>query len=96
MEGTIVLGQRALRAEPATAGAVAAIKIVTRTEHHRACPKGTTSEGEREDPIRSPRQQMAFITEFAPKNHQSQARLLALMRTRTVTALLTFPIQRHP
>jgi len=47
MEGTIVLGQRALGAEPATAGAVAAIKIVTRTECHRACPKGTTSKGER-------------------------------------------------
>ena len=46
MEGAIVLGQRALRAEPATTGSVAAIKIIT--ECHFACPKGTTSKGERE------------------------------------------------
>jgi len=65
MEGAIVLGERALRAEPTTAGAVAAIKIITRTECHCACPNGTTK-GER-DPIRSPRQQTAFITEFTPK-----------------------------
>ena len=67
MEGAIVFCQRALRAEPAETGAVAAIKIITRTECHCACPKGTTSKGEREDPIRSPRQQTAFITELAPK-----------------------------
>ena len=66
VEGAIVFGQRALRAEPPTASAVAAIKIITRTECHCACPTGTTSKGER-DPIRSPRQQTAFITEFAPK-----------------------------
>ena len=47
VEGAIVLGQRALRAEPATAGAVATIKIITRTEYHCACPRGTTSDGER-------------------------------------------------
>ena len=42
-----MLDQRALRAEPATADAVAAIKIVTRTECHCAYPEGTTSKGER-------------------------------------------------
>lgn len=47
MEGAIVFRQRALGAEPAAAGAVATIKIFTRTECHCACPKGTTSKGER-------------------------------------------------
>ena len=43
VEGAIVGGQRPLGAEPATTGAVAAIKIITRTECHCACPGGTTS-----------------------------------------------------
>jgi len=47
MEGAIVCGQRPLGVEPATAGAVAAIKIITRTECHCACPGGTTKERER-------------------------------------------------
>jgi hypothetical protein len=69
----MVLGQRALGAESATASALAAIKIVTRTECHCTHPKGTTRE--REDPVRSPRQQAAFISELAPKKGiQSSAR----------------------
>lgn len=80
MEGTIVLGQCALRAEPTTTGDVAAIKIITRTECHCACSEGTTSKGEREDPIRSPRQQTAFITELAPKKGTLSSAGCALTR----------------
>jgi hypothetical protein len=86
-----VLGQRALRAEPATASTVAAIQIIARTECHCACPKGSTSKGERET-LRGrhdSRRPLYRIRTPSP----GQARLLNPMWTWTATALVTFPIQ---
>ena len=58
-------------------------------------PRGNDVQGRERDPIRSPRQQSAFITGHAPKNGnsiiKSQARLLGPMRT--WTTLVTFLIQ---
>ena len=88
MEGAIVLGQRALRAEPSTAGGVVAVQIITRTECHCACPDGWTTRGER-DPKGSPRQQTAFITNLP----QPIIRPRRAYLSQCVTALVTFPIQ---
>lgn len=98
MEGAIVFDQRVLGAEPATAGTVAAIQIVTRTECHCACPKGSTTFQGRERPARSPRHHTAFITNLAPKErHRPITRLKRAYLTQCgpgrLQALVTFPIQ---
>ena len=62
--------QRTLGAEPATAGGVAAIKIITRTECHCACPKGTTSK-ERERPYQVATTADGFYNRIRPKERNS-------------------------
>ena len=95
-----MLDQRALRAEPTTAGTLAAIQIITRTECHCACPKGSTSKGERET-LLGRHDTRRLLYPICPKgrnslgtlHHHAQARLLIPMRTKKVTALVTFPIR---